>query len=322
MFNKTKTRIYLTLMIIAAVLIILIITPSIAMFSAMFYNTYESMAENKLDRSLSASRMFIDSVMSTTDNLALNPVIAETVNGTRTGKLTSVLDDACNYSLEINAITVYSLDGKIYASSGVLNPPTVEELKRLRDIDEFFADDEAGDYVSLRTSEIIKAYDGTPYDAQAGIISCCRKIYGENGNVTGYIFTDVFPKTLFGYYGFSGDPRLKDSIAMVTFDGGCFISENTPHDAEYLAAATHTVVKSRLVISSIRNFYGGTVRIAVPVAPLYGNIAVISCITVLCGIALLVATHFVAKANADRVCARLNGLLIKMTGSAQRFTQN
>lgn len=320
MFNKTRKRIYSTLMIIASVLIILIIAPSISAFSAMFYNTYKSMAVNKLDRSFSASRMFIDSVMSTTDNLALNPVIAETVSGTRTGSLTSVLDDACAYSLEINAVTVYSADGKIYTSSGVLNPPTVDELRRLQDIDEFFSDGEASEYVSLRTSGIIKAYGGTPYDEQTGIISCCRKIYGQNGAVTGYIFTDVFPKTLFAYYGFSGDPRLKNSIAMVTFDGGYFISESTEHDEDYLTAATQTTVKNRLIISSIRNFYGGTVRVAVPVAPLYENIALISCIIALCGIALLIGTHFVAKANADRVCARLNGLLLKMTASAQRFS--
>lgn len=306
-------------MIIAAALVILIAVPSIAMFSGMFYNTYESMAKNKLDRSVSASRMFIDSIMTTNDNLALNPVVVETLNGSRTGSLSSVLDGACTYSLSIDAITVYGTDGKIYTSSGVYNPPTIEELKENQSIFEFFADSEAVDYVSLRVSEIARAYGNTPYDESAGIISCCRKIYAANGETAGYIFSDIFPKNLFEYFAFSDDARLNDGVAMLSFDGGAFLSQSLDDARTYLTAASDTVVKNRLVISSIRNFYGGTVSLAVSVAPLYSNIAAISAIIVLCGVLLLVATHFAARKISCSVAARLNNLLEKMTFSTQRF---
>jgi len=183
----------------------------------------------------------------------------------------------------------------------------------------FFADGEATEYVSLRNSDIIKAYDNNPYDERTGIISCCRKIYGESGSVIGYIFSDIFPKNLFGYFSFDSDARLKNSTAMLTFDGGYFISEKSDKAQDYLTAATDTIVNSRLIISSVRNFYGGTVRVAVPVAPFYGNVAIISSIIILCGAALITATHFIAKLIADRVTKRLDALLDKMTLSARQL---
>lgn len=320
MFSETRRKIYNTLMIIAAALIALIMTPSIILFSDMFFDTYLSMAKNKLDRCISASRILIDSVMATTGNLALNPVIAETLEGVRSASLTSVLDGARTYSVYINAITVYGVDGKIFTSSGVINPPTVEELSRRRDIAEFFADDESSEYVSLRTSEIIKAYDNAYYNSDAGIISCCHKIYDRDKTVCGYIFSDIFPESLFENFGFSDDPRLKDSIAMIVFYGGYFASGNFGNTA-YLTAAPDAIVENRLIVSSIRNFYGGLARIAVPVNSLYENIAIISVSVIVCGALLMTATHFIAKANASAVSSRLNGLLKKMTLSTERISK-
>ena len=320
MFTKTRNRIYRTLLLIAAILIALILVPSIAVFSGMFRNTYGSMAKNKLDRSISAGRMYIDSIMSTTDNLALDPAIIGVLDGTQTVSLTAVLDAACAYSHYINAITVYGTDGKIYTSSGVLNPPSAQDLRQKVDIAEFFADEEANEYVSLRTSCIIKAYSNVPYDEQLGIISCCRKVFSDSGEVIGYIFSDVFPQSLFEYFNFAGDPRLSGSIAIVLFDGGNFMSEHTPDAEKYLTATTDSVVGGKLIVSSIRNFYGGTIRIAVPIAPLNISIALISCILSLCGAVLLCATHFIARETANSVTERLNGLLLRMTLSAEKFS--
>ena len=75
-------------MLIALLLVVLIVAPSIFLFTNIFYSTYESMAKNQLDRGISAGRMFVDSIMSTTDNLALNRQLIETLDGTRSGSLT------------------------------------------------------------------------------------------------------------------------------------------------------------------------------------------------------------------------------------------
>ena len=128
MFSKTGKRIYATLMIISAALIILIILPSIFMFTDMLTKTFETTARRKLDRSFSSSRTYVDSILSVTDNLAYNPEIINTVSGRQSGTLTSVLDGARTYSQYINAITVYGTDGRIYTSSGVLDPPVLQDL--------------------------------------------------------------------------------------------------------------------------------------------------------------------------------------------------
>lgn len=320
MFYKTKKRIYGNIMLIAAVLIILMIAPSILMFSDMLYNTYESMAKNRLDRSLSSGRFFIDSVMTTTENIALNPQVGDMLSGTKTSSLTSILDSACTYSLYINAITVYGTDGKIYTSSQAMNPPAIAELKNIQGIAEFIDDTDAVEYVSLRNSGIIKAYEGTPYDERSGIISCCRKIYGADGNVTGYVFSDIFPKTIFEYFDYSGDVRLKNCVAMISFDGGYFTSDPTKASENFLNAYPGTRTDNHLIIAGTRNFYGGAIRIAVPLTPLHGDIAVISSAVIICGLCLLTAAHFAAAAIARSFTKRLQCLFDKMSASQEKFT--
>lgn len=319
MFKKTEKRIYATLMIIASVLIVLIITPSLIAFTGMFYNVFRTSAKNRLDRSISSCRVFLDSVMSTTDTLAYNQTVQNAVTNGSSGGIVAVLDSACTYSLTINAITVYGLDGKIYTSSGVINPPSIEELRTRQDIAEFIDDSEAVDFVSLRTTAIIRVYGNVPYDEDSGIISCCRKIFGADGRAVGYIFSDVFPETLFSYFDYSDDNNLKDCVSMINFDGGRFIS--SPENAEtYLTAPSNTISGNRLIVSSARNFYGGSVRLAVSIAPLYSSIAIISAVLLLCGAGLLTATHFIARKNALTVAERLENLLTKMKESTARFT--
>ncbi len=319
MFNETGKRIYRNLMTIAAILIILIIIPSISIFLGMSFNTSQSIARNKLDRSISAGRIYIDSIMSTTENLAGNSVIVQTLDGTRTGSLTSVLDSARTYSLYINAITVYAADGAYYTSSGVTNPPSLDALAAREDIGDFIADGDAEEYISLRTSGIIKAYDGTPYDERSGIISCCRKVYSGDG-VVGYIFADVFPESLFEYFSFTGDKLLSGSVAILSFDGGSFASAGLASTDKYIAAHNGSIVGNFMVISNMRNFYGATVRMVVPLRQMILNSLAVCGAILLAGAAMMIATHFVAAATSRYVTGRLDRLLNKMTLSSERLT--
>lgn len=319
MFNKTKKRIYRTLMIAAALLIIFMIVPSIIVFSAMFRNMFLSLAEDRLDRSISASRIYIDSIMSTTRTLTLDEELTSTLSGSRTGTLKDVLDAACNYSLYINGISVYGADGSIYTSSGVSDPPTEMQLRNHADIAEFFDDADAAEYVSIRNSDMAAAYDGVTSSPAAGIISCCCKVYDADGGVLGYIFADVFPENIYEYFEFEGDRRLEGSTALIIFNGGVLSSAEQENAADYIAAAPETVTHGKLIVSNMRNFYGGSIRLAVPVDTLYGDIATISGVAVVCGAALMVITHFIAARVANGMKARLNGLMNKMTASASRF---
>ncbi len=319
MFNKTKKKIYGSLMAAAALLIALIAAASIAVFWGMFGDVCLSMAKGRLDRSISASRLYLDSIMSTTHTLALNREITAALEG-GAGNLTEALDAARNYSLYINGITVYGTDGSVYASSGIYGVPDTEQLRGNAGIAGFWDDADSDEYVSVRNDCVVKAYDGVPYDGSAGIVSCCSKVYSDEGELLGCIFADVFPESLFGYFSFSGDKRLEGSAAVIAFDGGYLCSEGAAAGEKYMLAGSGAITDGRLVISSARNFYGATVSIAVPLLPLYSDVAVTAAAITGCGAALLAATHFISARIAGAVAGRLNGLLVKMTASTRRFS--
>ena len=262
MFQKTKKRFYRTLMLIALLLVVLIVAPSIFLFTNIFYSTYESMAKNQLDRGISAGRMFVDSIMSTTDNLALNRQLIETLDGTRSGSLTPLLDSTCTYSLDIAAITVYGENGAVYTSSGVTNrrarrswhrSPTSPNFSRTR--------------TRTNTSRCARPRSSRrtttpPTTRGRGIISYCRKVYAEDGSVLGCIFADIFPHELFERFNMT-DGGADGSVILIAFGGGHFSSEGGDAAQEYLRAEADTSVGGRLVIASTHNFYGG------PSAPPY-----------------------------------------------------
>ena len=127
------------------------------------------------------------------------------------------------------------------------------------------------------------------------------------------------PENIYGYFSFEGDRRLKGSLVTIAFGDG-YLFSGTADASGYILAAPDTVVNGRLVVSSMRNFYGATVRIAVPLLPLYSDVALIAGVTVACSAALIVATHFIARRAADATDERLNALLAKMTASTQRFS--
>jgi len=225
MFTKTQKRIYNTLMGISAILVVLIITAAATILPGLFFNAYKSQATNKLDRSFYAARVYVDSVMSTVDNLAANTQVIDAVTSGSANGITTLLDDARTYGNYINAVTLYGASGKVYANSDVVNPPTLSRLKQDAHIADFIADDNATDYVSVRTDAVAEAFGNTPYDSERGIVSYCRKIY-DNNAVVGYIFADLFPETIFDYFDFGADSRLAKSMTILAYDGG-YIANDT-----------------------------------------------------------------------------------------------
>ena len=320
MFTKTQKRIYNTLMGISAILVVLIITAAATILPGLFFNAYKSQATNKLDRSFYAARVYVDSVMSTVDNLAANTQVIDAVTSGSANGITTLLDDARTYGNYINAVTLYGASGKVYANSDVVNPPTLSRLKQDAHIADFIADDNATDYVSVRTDAVAEAFGNTPYDSERGIVSYCRKIY-DNNAVVGYIFADLFPETIFDYFDFGADSHLGGSITILSYDGGYIANDNIELAEQYINAPNNKVTNKHLVLTAMRNFYGGTIRIVVPMTPYYRVTIVVLCLIVAVGIMLIILTHFIAKRNAQNVSDRLDNLLVKLTESTERFTQ-
>ena len=320
MFNKTQKRIYNTLMGISAILVVLIITAAASILPGLFFNAYKSQATNKLDRGFYAARVYVDSVMSTVDSLATNSRVVDAVTGTNTNGIAVLLDETRTYGHHIDAVTLYSTDGKIYTNTDVVNPPSLSSLNDNGHIADFIADKYARDYVSVRTDAVAEVFGNTPYDSERGIVTYCRKIY-DGEKVVGYIFADLFPETIFNYFDFGADSRLAKSMTILAYDGGYIANDNIELAEQYVNAPNNKVTNKHLVLSAMRNFYGGTIRIVVPMTPYYRVTTVVLCLIVAVGIMLITLTHFIAVHNAQSVSDRLDNLLVKLTESTERFTQ-
>ncbi|MBO5328520.1 MAG: cache domain-containing protein [Clostridia bacterium] len=317
MFNKIRAGLYRSLMLIAAIFTVAMIVPSIIIFSTTLYQSYEDMAISKIDRSITDCRSFVNSVMTSTDNLAANTTVKQTLNGENiTNSLTEILDNACNYSIKINAITVYDLNGNVYTSSGVSGSPELAELKNNAYLAEFFDDEDSQEYISLRTEYLTKIYDNAPYDANQGILSCCKKVYSDSGDLLGYVFSDIFSSALFNYFNYSNDTYFNNSAAIIKYGGGYLASDlYSKYNEKMVNAETSisvTRIAGRMIVPSSRNFYGGTVYVAVPLTAFYQTVAILSVLFVTLGAVVLLLVHVISKKNARKITDKLDELYDKM----------
>ena len=144
----------------------------------------------------------------------------------------------------MDAVSLYSLDGAIYTSSTVTQPPTLDELRSDSIINAFLNSDDSS-AVSMRTSKIAAVYNNVAYPEKMGVISVCQKVY-DGGIVKGVIFTDILPANLYDYVFAEG--QVKDAIAFIYTDNGYFeyndnsshinlLSEKNPHYFKYSETA-------------------------------------------------------------------------------------
>jgi len=322
MFKKTYRNIFISLMLTATLLTVLIVTLSSFIVSKMIYENYTAIAKQKFDRSILACKNYVNSVLLSVGNLAANEDIILKVKTGQGDSVTNILDNACSYALKINAITVYSASGKIYSSSNISGIPTLQMLEQNSHLNDFFVL-ETAEYVSLRTDNISSIYDQKPYSPQMGIVSCCRKIFDGSGNVAGYIFADIFPKTLYKYFSFSEDADFDKSIAYICFDDEFFISQSNLEFVPMFSNQNKEIAKSQdgnyLILIGSRNFFGGTTKIAVPLYQTKRTVALIILLLIFSSAIILVLVYFIAKKAAKKTDNRLENLLKKMENAESRL---
>lgn len=320
MFDKIRRNIYMSLMLTVILLILVLEAVSCVLVSNTLYKTYLSTASQKLDRSISGCKNYVKSVLMSAVNLTFdNDVITELNSGT--GKpITATLDNACNYALKISGITVYSLNsGRIYTSSTLAQPPTLSELKSNNALNDFFLYDNE-EFVSLRNNNIAKFYSNSPYDPEYGIVSCCAKVFFE-GKVIGYVFADIFPSTLYSYFDFSTEPDFEGGKPFISFKDGFFDF----NDNDLLLNDFYRTVSSEykssdgkyLILKNSRNFFGGSVQLAIPLRSVTLSITKTLLLIILTGFAAIIIIHFITLKSAKNVNNRLEKLLNKMENDAR-----
>lgn len=302
-------------MLIASLLLAALGTISGMAISDMLMNTYESLAHQKLDRGVSACKNYVRSVLVSVSNIARSaPAVSFA--------LSEDVDAPPNLgsSKETAAVSLYSLDGRIYSTDGANGVPTLDELSADPDFNDFFTL-ELDEFVSLRTHAVTEEYGGKPYDENAGIVSCCHKIYGEDGAVIGFVVADVFPSALYRYFDFSDDDTFGGSVSVIRLNETNYFpfENNSEYLSDFAAVGSMQSRESKdgkyLMMTSPRNFFDGTITVGFSLGNHRFNvIAAISVIVVVC-LAAICAVHFAARAFAAHTDKRLCRLLDKMQGS-------
>lgn len=301
-------------MLTVIMLVVSFISLSSVMVSNMLFNTYTSLANQKLERSISASKNYIHSVMLSVHNLSLNNIIVSDYKNNG-ATITNMLDNACSYAKKVNAISVYYLSGEVFTSTGISSVPTLQDLRQNERINDFLVL-ENSDYISLRVDSIIGNYFQAPYDQSKGMVSCCQKIYNIAGEVIGYIFADIFPSNLYNYFDYGEDSGFHKSIPIMQFDEKYFKYEENSNYLDDFTKNQKDSFKSSdgklLIIPSQNNFFGGKITVAVPLFSVQTTIIDIIFSMVIAAFIIILVVHFITKTIAESMNKRLVKLLDKM----------
>lgn len=316
MFKRMNHRIYISLLSTAALLVTVIVTLSVLMVSDIISANYIEMAAQKLERSISRGKNYVESALLTAGYIASDASLIAELTAPSGQSFTAMLDNCCEFAMKTDAVTVYATDGRVYTSSGVADVPTLTELDADAYLHDFFTD-VRGEDISMRTHAVARIYRGAAYDASRGIISCCKKVY-RDGEVVGYIFSDIFPAGVYRYFDWSDEKYFSDSLPVIRQNGRILpYGRNGEYEADFAEAryARRKTADGRyLIMPGNRNFFGGSVSVAVPLAPLYDRVGSIGLLLSLVGIGVLTGAHFAAKVLAgsiDRRLTRLQGRMEK-----------
>lgn len=305
MFDKLYKKIYYPFFILTIALIVFIDVMAAFVQVSTLTDTYKVMGEKKLTQIMNSLKLYISSAETSTYNLSLDETVIEELYSPSGESLMRRLEDTCNYSLKINAIYAYSQTGEVFTSSTVAQVPELEELRKDDGIAAFLDGDEL-DYISLRTSNMAGIYGNTRYDEKMGVITCCRKVL-KDGEVVGWIFTDILPSNLYSYV--FGEGLFGDAIAFIVSDCGYF-SYNNNSNHEELLSSTKNRDYFRYSSTSEDGLY--TLTIFDGKTEYYGKLAGMLSLMGAVTVILIVAVHFGSRAIARSVTVRLDKFLARM----------
>lgn len=304
MFIKLYRKIYYSLFLICLALIAVFDVLAVVAEISTLSDAYHTMGQARVERIVNSCRLYIRSVEATTENLSSDTTLIAELSSPKGISLTNKLDDTCNYSLKINAITAYALDGTLYSSSKVSEVPSLSDLYRVEEIAEFLQGDDDS-YLSLRTNTIANIFNTLLYPKEMGVITCCRKVF-DGDRVVGYLFTDILPSNLYAYV--YGDTQIDDAIPFITFANGFFSYENNSSHKQLLENTT-TAGYFR---------FSEQIEEGISIVIFESNRSYLTQIFTLCGllaiftILLIILLHILAKNTAKSVTNRLDRFLNRM----------
>ncbi len=304
MFNKLFRNIYLPIVIIAVILMLFIDIFSIIMLTDTMKTAYSANGQKKVTRALDSCRLYVSSAAASTYNLSLDGEIIRELAAPTGKTLVDKLDSTCNYSLKINAVCVYSANGRVYTSSEVAQVPSFEELKKIDEIKSFIEGNEWS-AISLRNECVAEIYHNVTYPKEMGVITCCQKVY-DGDKTVGWIFTDILPSNLYNTIVSGG--QFENAVAFIEADGIFFEYGGNEGYAELLQGKARGYFR----YSATADDGLFTVTVFDGTGDYSARAAVISSVMIAASLILLTGVHFVAKYIAQNVTYRLEKLSAKM----------
>ncbi len=306
MFRKLSRNIYLPVFLIALFLILFVDIFSAVMITKTLQSTFVSVGKSRVSRALDSCELYINSVSASTYNLSQSGVLIEELTNSRDVSLTSLLDNTCNYSLNMNGVCAYSAGGKVYTSSGISAVPSLEELRGCEGISAFLAGD-ADSFISFRTTCIADIYGNVSYPDKMGVITCCQRVRGEKGETVGYLFADVLPSNLYDL--FLEREQLDGAWAFITFGEEYFdYGGNAAHE-DLLRGGHRGYFKYEAAADDDRF----ALTVFESTAPYGRRLAVLIGVLLAVSAVLAAAAYFAAMGTAKSVTKRLDRLEEKMS---------
>lgn len=308
MFKNLYRKIYLPILLIAVALILFVDVFAIALQSNTLKTAHRAMGEKRIARAMDSFELYISSAAAFTYNLSLDSDIIAKLNSPDAKSINDKLNTVCNYSLKMDAVSLYSLDGTVYTSSTVTQTPSLDELKTDPTIGAFL-NGEYDSAVSMRTSHIADIYNNVVYPDKMGVISVCQKVY-DGGVVKGVIFTDILPANLYDYVFAEG--QFKEAIAFIYTENGYFeYNDNVLHEELLRKKSSHYFEYSETADN-------GLFTITVFDSKKDYNVSVIEFWSIMAGSSalLIAAAAIAARYTAKSVTNRLDKLSDKMSSQA------
>ncbi len=318
MFQKLYRKIYFSLFTITLLLIVLADGISLGIMSNTLYKTYRTMAHQNNEHSANNVDLYLSSIVSSAYNLAQNLAVTEELKTPKGVSLTSVLDDFCNYSLGIDAATVYAVNGRVYTSSKASSVPALAVLENNAALQNFFSE-QAETGVTLRTSDIAKTYNNVAYPPESGVLSCSQKIY-DGGKVIGYLFADILPHNIYSLLAEGKEEYFDGRVSFLSFGERYLAYEGNDQRENYLCQALggseRTDDKRCLLVVSDCG-YGLKLTSALPVKHYHSQILWLAFLFSGVSVVLVLAVHFIARKVALGVTSRLDALTEQMDGEGR-----
>lgn len=194
MFIKLRRKIFNSIFFVILGFVILLTAISFAIIAKNLTDSQKSRTVSNAESGVRSLSFYFSTAMGFVENSAKNAEVIDALSGTSASDVTPRLNELCDYAVTIDGVTLYGYNGYTAYSAGVGAPPSLENLKSVKEINDFILS-ESSTIVSVRNVAVCGTYHSNLYPSEKGIVSCISKVYDGKAAV-GLIVADILPENL------------------------------------------------------------------------------------------------------------------------------